>query len=146
MTPELFDTYTQLVIDHGQIRGRETITQLIAIGAAESGLDNLAIGNNAKNGTDPTHPAYYYCGWGWLQFDEYWMAQNKTLNGVDYNVIELRKDPLYSLNLIMRTPGYVLFQGVDSTYIKWTLWSAYPRKTDGFMGSARDSYDRVTGL
>ena len=141
-----FNFYAGVVLADKRIRGRETIATLLAIGAAESGLDNLAIGNNAKNGTPETSPAYFYCGWGWLQHDEYWLLQDWIVNKVVYDLIALRRDPAYSVDLLSRRPGLILFQGGAQTYINFTRWATYPKKSDSFMPQALAAVDRVMAL
>lgn len=144
-TDDVFDEFVELVAAYPTIRGRETIVQLVAIGAAESGLDNLAVGNNAVNGTPSGSPAFYSLGLGWLQHDSYWLEQDRLVNGIDWSIEAIRADPVVSLDLIVARPGFVLHQGTDRTYIRFGLWNVWPRKSDEFVPAAEAAYRRVTG-
>jgi len=144
ITDSTYDYYIGICLDHPKIRGRETIIELVAIGAAESGLDNLAIGRNDLNGTPMSSKAYYSLGLGWLQHDSYWLQQDWLVNGVDWSIEEIRSNPVYSLDLLDRRPGMILYQGVDRTYINTDLWATWPRKSDPFMADAAAAYKRVT--
>ena len=142
--PYAFHWYCELVLDHGMIRGNDTIAELVSVGAAESALLNTAVGNNAHNGTPPESPAFLYCGWGWLQLDEYWLEENLRVNGVEYDVKAIRSDPRYSLDYILRAPGYV-YQGELRSYVTWRYWAVHPRKSDGHYGSALAALHDVLG-
>lgn len=137
-----FDEYVQLVVQHGAVRGRHSVATLVAIGAAESGLDNLAVGNNARNGSSDS-PAFYDLGLGWLQHDTYWLEQDRIVNGVEYDWRRIRSDPAYSLDLLVARPGMIVYQGQDCTYVRWQSWMVYPKKSDPFMRQAVAAYDRL---
>lgn len=143
-TPAIFDEYTRLCINHPLINGRNTIITLVAIGAAESGLNNMAIGENAKNGTAPTSDFYHSLGLGWLQHDSGWLARDAEVNGLKWTLEEIRREPSYSLDLLVRRPGFIKFQGVNNTYIDFSKWATWPRKSDQFMDEAEDAYKRVS--
>ncbi len=157
LTDADFDFYTRLLIDDGRIRGRDAITQLVAIGAAESGLDNLAVGDNAKNNTprgtfipnlvDPHTngpiDVHFSLGLGWLQHDSGWMRADALVNGVGFTIEAIRQDPAYSIDLLVRRPGFVLLQGLERTYINFKAWATWPEKSDPFLPMAEDAYDRV---
>lgn len=145
-TPEDFDKYIGHVLDHGKIRGRATITTLVAIGAAESGLDNLIIGRNDLNGTPPTSEFHYSLGLGWLQHDSGWLMKDTIVNGVKWTIEQIRSDPKFSLELLFTRPGYILYQGLNMTYINYSYWNVYPKKSDQFMDDADAAYDRVMRL
>ena len=150
----LFDEYAAHIVEFDQIRGLDTRATLLAIGAAETGLDNLAIGRNDQNGTpgesyikvqgeilydpltgDPID-TFYSLGYGWLQHDSGWLRADQILNGVAWTVEAIRSDPKYNLDLIIRRPGFVLYQGKNKTYIDFRKWNVFPKKSDQFMDQA----------
>jgi len=138
-----FDDYVAAVISHGQIRGRDTVTELIAIGAAESGLDNMAVGRNDLNGTPPSSEFYASLGLGWLQHDSGWLARDTAINNVVWSIELIRSSPMFSLDLVIQRPGFVLFQAPTKTYIDFTKWSVWPRKSYEFLGQAEAAYNRA---
>lgn len=137
--------FVRLLLSDGRIRGRDAIVELVAIGAAESGLDNLAVGNNAKNGTPPASAAYYDLGIGWLQVDTYWLQRNIDAGHwpADKDWRTFRADAYQSIDYLVTVPGFVLYQGQDDTYIKYENWNVWPAKSDPFKVEARRAYDEV---
>ena len=142
-TPAKFDQYIKLCLDHELIRGKDTIIQLVAIGAAESGLDNMAVGRNDLNGTPVTSDFYESLGLGWLQHDSGWLMRESIVNGLKWSIEVIRSDPDFSLDLI-GARGFIKFQGVDTTYIDFGKWATWPKKSDAFVAAATESYNRVT--
>lgn len=142
--PYNYRWYTELVLEHGGIRGDESIIDLVAVGAAESALLNLAIGENWKNGTPVDSPAYFFCGWGWLQLDEYWLRENLRVNGIEYDIEAIRRDPAYSIDYILRAPSYV-WQGEAKSYVTYRYWAVHPKKSDAHYLSAKAALGDVLG-
>lgn len=138
-----FDKYIRIILDDGRIKGRNTIATLVAIGAAESGLDNFAVGDNVKNGTTVDNPALYGLGLGWLQHDSYWLKQDEIVNGLEWSIEGIRQDPAESIDLLYRRPGMILYEGPNTTYVRFGLWATFPQKSDEFMDEAEAAYDRV---
>lgn len=145
-TPAKFDEYIGYCRNHPNIRGRSTIVTLVAIGAAESGLDNMAVGRNDLNGTPPTSEFHHSLGLGWLQHDSGWLYRDTIVNNVQWTIEEIRRDPVFSLDLLITRPGFVLFQGTNVTYIDFKKWAVYPKKSDQFMDDAEAAYDRWVAL
>lgn len=157
----LFDEYVRICLEHPGIEGRETIVQLVAIGAAESGLDNLAEGDNSQNGTpvgsfikvggevliDPATGAgidtFYSLGLGWLQHDSGWLRADEIVNGVAWSIEAIRGSKAFSLQLLLDRPGFVRFRGRGRTYIDFTRWAVWPAKSDEFVAQAEAAYDRA---
>lgn len=143
-----FDAYARLIVgythpDGQQIRGRHTQATLLAIGAAESALDNHAVGVNSKNGTPPSSPAYNSVGLGWLQHDSYWLAADADANGLEWSIEEILGGPAFSLWLLFARPGFVLFQGVDQTYVDFSKWATWPRLHDPHLADAAAAINRA---
>ena len=137
-----YTTYIQLILDDGRIRGRETICQLVAIGAAESGLDNMVIGRNDLNGTSVDSDFWASLGLGWLQHDSGWLKRDTEINAVKWSIEEIRNDPQFSIDLLFTRPGFI-WQGADHTYITWERWAVYPRKSDQFLTPVKAAYDAL---
>ena len=138
--PERLDFYTSLVVnDSKNWGGRDVIAEFVAAMMLESGLDNLTLGNNAKNGSD--NP---YIGIGWCQLDTGYHAQP-----LDF-VHELRADPTAALDYIARTPD-LAYIGTERIWLNESRWHAWkPERidpTDGTwspLAATLASYDRVT--
>lgn len=135
------------------IRGRVAHVQLVALGIAESNLDNLAIGENWRNGTgedrvirlgETTIPLHYSLGLGWLQHDSGWLLADQIVNGVEWSLEAIREDPSYSIDLLLRRPGLVVHQGPDDTYLNLTAWAAY-RKSQKYIAEVDAIYGTVIG-
>lgn len=135
-----YEEAIQVCIDGG-LKGRAAITTMVAIGMAESGLDNMAVGRNDLNGTPEESPAYNSLGLGWLQHDSYWLQRDTEVNGVQWSIEEIRSDPVYSVRLLFRRPSMILFDGVEDTYVNFRLWATFPKKSDQFMAAAKEAYD-----
>ena len=138
--PERVDWYTSLVIDHPvNWGGREVVAEFIAAMMLESGLDNLTLGNNAKNGSDnPT------IGISWCQLDTGYHAQPLEL------VHALRADPTEALDYITTTPD-LSYIGTERVWLTTTRWHAWKAEridpTDGSwspLAATLAAYDRVT--
>jgi hypothetical protein len=100
---------------------------LLAIGAAESGLDNWAMGDNEKNGTPVGSPAYPYHGWGWMQIDGYWLRRNIEARHwpVDQDYGQFRLDPQLTLVYISNIPGFVTDDNGYYTQINYNNWAVF---------------------
>lgn len=156
-----FLAYARACVDYaangGRIRGREAHVDMIAIGAAESGLDNMAPGRNDLNGTaedrvvavvdnaGKTHVVHlhYSLGLGWLQHDSGWLEADRIKNGVDWSIERIRQNPMSGLWLVENRPGLILYQGIDRTYVDLSRWNVWPRKSDQFVREAANAYDTV---
>lgn len=94
---------------------KETVAEFVAAMMLESGLDNLTIGNNARNGSD--NP---WLGIGWCQLDTGYHATSLEF------VHELRQNPLASINYILETPDlcYVGYSNVWFNKQRWHAWDA----------------------
>lgn len=126
---------------------------LVAIGIAESNLDNLAIGNNAANGTPSKiigNDRYglpidvqYSLGLGWLQHDSGWLEREGVVNGVEWTVERIREDPLESLRLLIDRPGFVLYDNYGTQIIDLSAWNAYS-KAKKYVREVAGIYHQVT--
>lgn len=106
--------YTELVISSGLIKGgRSIIPEFIAAMIGESQLKNLALGNNALNGSN--NP---YIGIGWCQLDTGYHATSLEF------VHMLRNDPLHSIVYIASTPDLCTHGELQSYFNKqrWHAW------------------------
>lgn len=137
--PDRLDWYTRLVLDHGGIRGgRDVVAEFIAAMMLESGLDNLTVGNNARNGSD--NP---YLGIGWCQLDTGYHATSVV------DVHAIRFDPQWSLDYIA-TNDDLCYQGPSRTWLNKQRWHAWePERLDPPEGewspieATLAAYDRV---
>lgn len=156
---ETINEYVRLVVEDGRIRGRHAVSTLVAIGCAESRLDNKIAGNNHKNGTKPQtyirvggelliNPVtggpidlYDSKGLGWLQHDSGWMLADEIVNGLEWNIEAICADPAFSIDLLFQRPGFIRYQGEHRTYINFDLWATYPKETDKWIEYAEAGYD-----
>ena len=140
-SPERIDWYTRLVVDFGAIKGgRAVIPEFIAAMILESSLDNLIIGNNARNGS--TGANAYSLGISWVQLDTNYHVK-------DLNFLHtLRSDPLWALGYVADPANGLCSQGGRWTHFKKQAWHAWePTKIDPVDGwsplqAALDAYDR----
>ena len=110
-----FDWYSALVVDSGLIfGGRDTVSEFVAAMCGESSLDNLAVGNNAKNGS--TNPSL---GIGWCQLDTAWHVKDLA------HLHQLRSDPLESLQYVADPANGLVSHGGLRTYFNKQLWHAW---------------------
>ena len=111
---ERISWYTSLVVDSGLVRGGwRVIPEFVAAMIMESGLDNLTVGNNAKNGAD--NP---WVGVGWCQLDTgYHVTDLEALH-------TLRADPHESLRYVTSTPD-LCKHGKLQTYFNKQRWHAW---------------------
>lgn len=144
------EAYLRLCIGHPDLRGDETICQLVAIGCAESGLDNMAVGRNDLNGTpEESHTSlgtmlHYSLGLGWLQHDSGWLHDDTVVNGVAWSIEDIRSDPAFSIDLLFRRPGMIRHQTPNRTYIDFDrYWAVYPEKSHPFLEDVENTYDRI---
>lgn len=139
------EAYCQLMIDDEAARvargdpaitGRNNHVWMVAVGIAESNLDNLVIGRNDVNGTPEDRiilangtpiNLHYSLGLGWIQHDSGWLLADEIINGVDWSVEEIRGHPGYSIDLLLRRPGFVIHQGDGGTFLDLSAWNAYSR-------------------
>lgn len=138
------------------IHGRQSHVDLVAIGIAESNLNNLIIGENWRNGTPesrvigPFGPEqvyinlHYSLGLAWLQHDTGWLLADEIVNGVEWSVEALREDPLYTLDLLVRRPGFVVHQTPEITYLDMSAWNAY-KKSRRYVAEVDGIYSTVAG-
>jgi hypothetical protein len=92
--PARAEWYTRQVLDSHLVHGDELVVpELIMAMICESRLDNLIIGNNAKNGS--SNP---YLGVSWMQLDTgYHVASIEMMHA-------LRADPMVALRYVVQTP------------------------------------------
>lgn len=110
--------YTELTVSSGLFRGgRAVIPEFIAAMMWESQLDNLVVGNNAKNGADNV-----YLGIGWCQLDTGYHC--KTMGTLH----ELRRDPGYAIEMIAETPD-LCKHGKKRSYFNKQRWHAWEAET-----------------
>lgn len=138
--PDRIDWYTRLVVDSGVILGgRDVIPEFIAAMICESSLDNLNLGNNAKNGSDnPT------IGVSWVQLDTGYHVGNLDL------MHAYREDPLQPLLYVARTPDLCRHGRLRSHFTRrrWHAWTQEKiDPTDGWspLAAALEAWDRVVG-
>ena len=133
------------------IRGRQAHVDLVALGIAEANLNNLALGDNAKNGTPLgtiIRPGgvpidlHFSVGLGWLQHDSGWLLADEIVNGVDWDMQWIREDPAYSIDLLLRRPGFVVHQGPGGTFLDMSAWAAY-KKSRRFVAEVDGIYSTV---
>lgn len=104
-------------------RNPETTQEFLAAMLLESGLDNLIVGNNAKNGA--SNP---YLGIGWCQLDTGYHAV--TVEAIH----SIRNDPLFSLSYILNNED-LSFVGKHGLYFNKKRWHAWkPEKIDPLTG------------
>lgn len=134
-----FDFYTKLVVDSGLVKGgRDVVSELIAAMCAESSLDNLIVGNNAKHGSNNQS-----LGIGWMQLDTGWHVD--SLDHLHF----LRSDPLASLVYVCDPANGLVKQGGVRTHFNKQRWHAWePETIDPVVGwsplrEAEAAYDRV---
>jgi hypothetical protein len=123
--PARFNWYTKLVINSGLVRGgRSVIPEFIAAMCAESSLDNLIIGNNAKNGSNNTS-----LGIGWCQLDTAWHV--KSLEEMH----AFRDSALLVLKYVCNPANELCSQGGAWTHFNRKFWYAWtPSKIDPLEG------------
>lgn len=139
---ERFDWYTRLIVDSGKVLGgRDTISEFVAAMARESSLDNLIVGNNAKNGSDNAG-----LGIGWCQLDTQWHVGG-GLDGLHW----LRSDPFISLAYVTDPANGLCKHGKLRTYFNKQRWHAWepeiidPKDGWSALAEAEAAYDRVVG-
>lgn len=154
---EAIEAYCALMIyDQDYVRGRQAHVDMVAIGIAETNLNNLAIGENWRNGTPedrvigPYGPdgvyihLHYSLGYGWIQHDTGWLRADEIVNGVEWSTEELRRSPLYSLDLLSRRPGFITHQGPGGTFLDMSAWNAY-KKSRRYVAEVDEIYGTVIG-
>lgn len=122
---------------------------MVAIGIAETGLNNLAIGENWKNGTKHKvigddrfgRPidVYFSMGLGWIQHDSGWLEREFVVNGVEWTLEAIREDPTESLRLIAARPGFVLYDANGTQILDLSAWNAY-NKAKQYIREVADIY------
>lgn len=136
---ERIDWYTRLTIESEVIRGGiDVIPEFIAAMICESSLDNLLVGNNAKNGSDNV-----WLGISWCQLDTGWhVADLDTLH-------QFRGDPLAPLIYVANNDD-LCDQGGIHTHFNEQRWHAWePEIIDPAQGwnplkAAHEAWDRVS--
>lgn len=131
------------------IREDENQIWMVAIGMAETGLNNLAIGENWKNGTkhkiigDDRYgfpiDAYYSLGLGWIQHDSGWLEREYVVNGVEWTLESIREDPEESLRLIAARPGFVIYDADYTQILDLSAWNAFG-KAKQYVREVADIY------
>ena len=130
------------------ITGRNNHVWMVAIGIAESNLDNLIDGRNDLNGTPEDRIIFangtpinlhYSLGLGWIQHDSGWLRADEIVNGVAWSVEEIRGDPAYSIDLLIRRPGFVIHEGDGGTFLDLSAWNAY-RTAKQYIREVDDIY------
>ena len=137
---ERVEWYTALVVNHSHHwGGRDVIAEFIAVMMLEAGLDNLNLGNNAKNGSD--NP---YIGIGWCQLDTGYHASTVQM------IHDLRNDPTIALDYIVATSD-LAYVGTERVWLNESRWHAWNAEridpTDGSwspLATCLDAYDKVT--
>ena len=137
--PARFDFYTKLVLNSGLVRGgREVVAEFIAAMCMESSLDNLIVGNNAKNGSSNAS-----LGIGWCQLDTAY-----HIASLDWMHL-IRLDPEISLIYVCDESNGLCSQGGIRTHFNRQFWHAWkPSKIDPTTGwsplaEAEKAYDRA---
>ena len=111
--------------------GGNTIIELLAIGAAESGLNSFRVGVNAINGTPADHPAFRHVGLGTYQIDSYYLTENANAghwppNGDDrVHISTFLGDVHTELLYLWTCPGYVLEQHEEMAKMNFKLWATW---------------------
>jgi len=110
--------YARLILEDGRVLGGESvIAEFLAAMILESNLDNLIIGNNAKNGSNNAQ-----LGIGWCQLDTGWHV-------ADLDVMhDLRADPLLSLQYVL-TNADLSHTTPNMTWFNKRRWNAWWDKT-----------------
>jgi hypothetical protein len=136
-----FDWYTKLLVDWSLVRGgKPVVAEFIAAMALESSLDNLILGNNARNGSDNAG-----VGVGWCQLDTQWHVAD--LDKLHW----LRSDPFASALYVTDPANGLCVQGGIRTHFNKTRWHAWDAaRIDPVEGwsplkEAEAAYDRVVG-
>lgn len=145
-SPARIDWYTRLVIDSGLVRGGVlVIPELVAAMILESSLDNLIVGNNAKNGRPAGHPAFGSLGVSWVQLDTLYHV------GTLAELHDYRSDPLVPLGYVTDPENGLCSQGGYATHFRREFWNAWRTDrldpVDGWnpLRAAHEAWGRVTG-
>lgn len=153
------DFYTQLVVDHGFIRGRSSITEFLAAMARESGLNNMRLGDNHANGVPFTKVGAVTVGYSFIQFDDVTGFDLQDRLDIPWVPPKLRSSPLAALDYLAEigtVSGLVEYQGDYATHFKKSRWFAWKPKLidpnpgdspDGFypLREANAAWDRLYG-
>ena len=134
-----FDFYTRLVVESGLILGgKDTVSEIIAAMCGESSLDNLLVGNNARNGSNNTS-----LGISWMQLDTAWHVKDLTF------MHALRSDPIVALRYVADPANGLCSHGGLRTYFNKQLWHAWeaenidPVEGWSMLAEAEAAYDRL---
>lgn len=141
-----FDYWAERIAAHGAF-DYDTVEDLLAIGAAETGLDSFKIGNNAKNGTPEDHPAHYGLGYGVIQVDSYYAGLNILAGHWDGTLdpAAWRQDEMMVFDYINSVPGFKLYDGENRVYLEYKRWMVWPKKSDVWVPAARSAMRRLLG-